>query len=108
MIDSQQQQLKIPRNHIFLPCNRSPSNMIYVRGRSKHASVHLYLRGSPAIASAQVALLAKSFRNKLIEATCLLFEISLCSALAEHSLALGRVALRSGLRRTSVHASVLP
>lgn len=65
MIDSQQQQLKIPLNPIFLPRNRSLSNLIYACGRSKHASVHLYLGDGTAIALAQVALLAKSFRNKI-------------------------------------------
>lgn len=93
---------------MVLPCSTSPSDLIYAHGGRRHASVHLFLGGSTAVASAQVALLAKSFRNKMDR--CILPSVwshavfcarGSSAQQEEHSIALGRVALCPGWPDTS-------
>lgn len=79
--------------------------------RSWCVAGHLYLGSSTVFASAWVALLVKSVRNKT-DSSCLQFETSLRSRLGdswaqweEHSLCLGRVDLHPGLPKTApIHA----
>lgn len=64
MTDSQQQQLTDTSDSYFLTTHRSLNHLIDAHWRSKRASVHLHLGDGTAVAAAQVALLAMSFRNQ--------------------------------------------